>query len=66
MTKNINQKKLIPNNSFLGVFTVQKDGKIKMEKAKLYEKINQYKTHWKPINSRNAMRVINRSKLIIK
>jgi len=58
--------KLIPNNSFLGVFTVQEDGRIKVEKAKLYEKVNQYKCKWTPINSRNYARFLNKSKLVIK
>ena len=64
--RHMTNSKLKPNQTFLGIFTVQADGKLKVKTAKTLTAVNQYKTHWKITDSRDLARVINRSELVIK
>ncbi len=54
------------NQPFLGVFTIQKDGRIKVRHAQKYGPVNQYKSKWKDIPARETARFINRNRLVIK
>lgn len=62
MTKTNKQK----NQTFLGILKVQTDGKIKVKKAQRLTNINQYKTKWTNIDSRNFGRFLNRAEFLIK
>ena len=57
---------LKPNQKFLGILTVQKDGKLKVSKAQRLTNVNQYKTTWQNTNSRELARVLNRAEYLIK
>jgi len=58
--------KLNKNQTFMGIFTVQSDGKLRVDKAQRLTDINQYKTKWKDIPARKLARGINNSAIVIK
>lgn len=58
--------RLKQNDTFLGIFTIQKNNKIKVSKAQKLTHVNQFKTKWADINSREFSRVLNRAEYLIK
>lgn len=58
--------KLNKNQTFLGIFTVQPNGALKVEKAQRLTGINQHKSRWTKISARNFARGINNASLVIK
>ena len=64
MTKNNN--KLKTNQTYLGILTVQNDGKLKVVKAQQLNNVNQYKSTWQNTDSRRLARILNRAEYLIK
>lgn len=58
--------KLNPNNKFFTLLEVQDNGMVKVRKAQRHYTVNQHKTKWQLISSRDFARALNQSELVIK
>jgi hypothetical protein len=54
------------NQKYWMLAEVQTDGRVKLQKSQKLVRLNQHKSHWQKVSSRDMARALNMSELIIK